>query len=118
MVRANEDISIIIEELKTYRNLRDELIESIASSSTPTNAYRLRSLKHIKEIENDTYVCVHCKLIKDSDGNPIGMSHTEYDFEDSIIQLDGDTSQTIQGLKTLLADESFNITLSSDIENL
>ena len=116
MARSTSEIDAIIAELKTRRNTRDAAIESAAAaldSSDAKNAGRLRSLKHIKEIENDTYVCVLCRLKRNDEGDVLVMFHNEYYLDDRTI-----ASEIIKGLKTLLVDESFTVTGATTVENL
>ena len=116
MARSNSEIDTIIAELKTRRNTRDAAIEAAAAdvdSSDPKRAERLRSLKHVKEMANDTDVCLSCRLSILSDGDFCGMMHTSIHIEDITVG-----SETIPGLKTLLIDESYIVTGSTTVENL
>ena len=116
MARSTSEIDAIIAELKTRRNTRDAAIESAAAaldSSDAKNAARLRSLKHVKEIANDTEVCQSCTVIKNEAGDVLAMSHVSYNIEDKVAG-----GQTDTGLKTLLVDESFTVTGATTVENL
>ena len=116
MARSTSDIDAIIAELKTRRNTRDAAIESAAAaldSSDAKNAARLRSLKHVKEIANDTEVCISCRVIKSDAGDILAMTHNSYHIEDQIV-----SEVTEKGLKTLLVDESFTVTGATTVENL
>ena len=121
MARSTSEIDAIIAELKTRRNTRDAAIETAAAAlvdSDAANAARLRSLKHVKEITNDTYVCTRCKLLKHDTGDIAGMSHIEFNFDDTIMPESDGSTTTIKGLKTLLVDESFTVTGATTVENL
>ena len=116
MARSSSDINTIIAELTTARNTRDASIETAASAldgSNDKNAARLRSLKHITQIANGIELCYGCRLIKDSDGNPIGMSHDSFYIEDTTLG-----TESVPGLRSLLADESFSIAVSTTVSNL
>jgi hypothetical protein len=116
MARTTEEINAIIAELKTRRNTRDAAIESAAAaldSSDAKNAARLRSLKHVKEIANDTDVCQSCTVIKNGAGDIMAMSHVSYNIENQVVG-----GETDAGLKTLLVDESFTVTGATTVENL
>ena len=121
MARSTSEVDAIIAELKTRRNTRDAAIESDAAaldSSDAKNAARLRSLKHVKEIANDTYVCTRCKVLKHDTGDITGMSHIEFNFDDTIMPESDGSTTTIKGLKSLLVDESVTITGETTVENL
>ena len=123
MARSNAEIAAIIAELKTNREASNTAIESAATaldSSDSVNAARLRACKHIKEIENDIKLCIKCKIKKDSEGNVIGIAHIRYRIDDRIMRFGdgGSETQTIEGLNTMLADESVTITGATTVENL
>ena len=121
MARSTSEIDAIIAELKTRRNTRDAAIESAAAaldSSDAKNAARLRSLKHVKEIANDVEVCISCRVKKDNAGDIMGMSHQSFSIEDSTINDRDGSTKTLEGLKTLLVDESFTVTGATTGENL
>jgi len=121
MARTTEEINVIIAELKTHRNTRDASIESAAAALDGTddkNAKRLRSLRHVKEIANDTYVCTSCRLMRNDDDDVIAMAHEEHEIEDRIVTDADGNSVTEKGLKTLLVDESYTVTGSTTVENL
>ena len=121
MARSSSEVNAIIAELKTRRNTRDASIESAAVALDGVDdkkAADLRSLKHVKEIANDTYVCISCKVVKGSDGAIIGMSHASYDINDSTGTGEDGKSKTFEGLTSLLVDESVTITGTTTVENL
>ena len=121
MARSTSEIDAIIAELKTRRNTRDASIETAAAaldSSDTKNAARLRSLRHVKEIANDTYVCSSCTLMRNDAGDVVAMAHEEHEFEDRIVTDRDGNSVTEKGLKTLLVDESYTVTGTTSVENL
>lgn len=121
MARSTSDIDAIIAELKTRRNTRDAAIETAAAALDDPNAKiasRLRSLKHVKEIANDTEVCVACKVMKNDAGDPIAMSHTSFHIENKVKLAGLPEATTEPGLTTLLVDESFTVTGATTVENL
>ena len=117
MARSSSDIDTLIAELKTARNTRDAAIESAAAAldgSNDKNAARLRSLKHVKEIAQDVYLCVACSVMNNSDGTIMAMRHTTYYIDDKVHS----PSDTEPGLKTLLADEAFSVPVSTTVTDL
>ena len=117
MARSSSDIDTLIAALKTARNTRDASIETAAAALDGSNdniAARLRSLKHVKEIAQDVYLCVACTALNNSEGVIIGMSHNTYYIDDTAKTPNPD----IPGLKSLLADESLTIPVVTTVENL
>ena len=116
MARSLLDIEEIIDELKTMRDIRDVAIESAAAdldNSDSKNASSLRNFKHVNEIANDTDVCHSCKVIRNGDGDVLAMSHISYHIDDKVVG-----GEIYRVLRTLLADESVNVTGSTSVENL
>ena len=121
MARSNVEIESIISELKTNRNARDKQIidkAAILDGVDDKNAFRLRSLIHVKEIAQDEYVCSSCNVIRNNEGDVVGMSHEEHDLYDiTEPSVDGEPV-TRKGLYTLLVDESFEVIGSLNVNNL
>jgi hypothetical protein len=115
-MRSEEEILDIVNSIKEARNTRDSIIVERSKQLENSNGVassRLYSLRHVKEIAQDTYVCYKCILKLGADNIPIGMIHHTYELYDKTI--DG---EIVNGLYTLLKDESFNVELNYTIDNL